>query len=199
LASAVATSYGPPWGGIQGGGTTATGIDLHGGAHKLIVAVDPSVIPLGTKLKIWPNPFGNRNLIFTAADTGGAIKGQHIDFYDWRGRTAQSDWGVKSVSYEVVGKGAPTAAATLGHAGAATTGNTAASSSGDAGGVAGKLGGPLLKGFLELAFVVGGAILMGVGGYRAANSTETGRRVIAAGKTVGKRTAEAGAEAAVAA
>jgi hypothetical protein len=164
LASAVATSYGPPWGGIQGGGTTATGIDLHGGAHKLIVAVD-----------------------------------QHIDFYDWRGRTAQSDWGVKSVSYEVVGKGAPTAAATLGHAGAATTGNTAASSSGDAGGVAGKLGGPLLKGFLELAFVVGGAILMGVGGYRAANSTETGRRVIAAGKTVGKRTAEAGAEAAVAA
>src|SRR3954467_14651740 len=105
MGSFTATAYGPPWGGIQGGGTTATGIDLHSSPHKLIVAVDPNVIPLGSKLKIWPNPFNDPNLIFTAADTGGAIKGNRIDFYDWRGRAKQNAWGIQHVSVKVVGKG----------------------------------------------------------------------------------------------
>lgn len=91
------TSYGPPWGGINGGGVTATGVNLKGSPHRYGVAVDPSVIPLGTRLKIKPNPFGYGGY-FTAFDTGGAIKGNRIDFYDWRGRSAQMNWGTRAVT-----------------------------------------------------------------------------------------------------
>jgi 3D (Asp-Asp-Asp) domain-containing protein len=92
-----ATSYGPPWGGIQGTGVTSTGVNLKGSPHRYGVAVDPRVIPLGTKLKITPNPFGYSGA-FTAFDTGGAIKGHRLDFYDWRGRAAQNRWGRHTVS-----------------------------------------------------------------------------------------------------
>jgi 3D (Asp-Asp-Asp) domain-containing protein len=92
----VATAYGPPWGGIQGGGRTATGIDLSGSPHLFIIAVDPSVIPLHSKVGVRPNPFNTSNL-FGAEDTGGAIKGHRIDFYDWRGRAAQNAWGRRQV------------------------------------------------------------------------------------------------------
>lgn len=104
LGKFVATSYGPPWGGIQGTGTTATGVDLHSGPHRYGVAVDPSVIPLGSKLRITPNPF-NYGGAFEAFDTGGAIKGNRIDFYDWRGRKAQYGWGTKTVTVSTVGGG----------------------------------------------------------------------------------------------
>lgn len=93
----VSTAYGPPWGGIQGTGTTATGIDLHGNPHKYLVAVDPGTIPLHSKLGIWPNPFSYLGA-FAAEDTGGAIDGNRIDFYDWRGRGKQIGWGRKTVS-----------------------------------------------------------------------------------------------------
>jgi 3D (Asp-Asp-Asp) domain-containing protein len=92
----MATAYGPPWGGIQGTGTTASGVDLHSSPHIYGVAVDPSVIPLGTKLVIEPNPF-NYQGTFEAFDTGGAILGNRIDFYDWRGRSSQLGWGFKAV------------------------------------------------------------------------------------------------------
>lgn len=92
-----ATSYGPPWGGIQGTGTTATGVDLHGSPHLHGIAVDPSVLSLGKNYYVWPNPFGYSGA-FKAFDTGGAIKGNRIDFYDWRGRSAQLGWGHKSVT-----------------------------------------------------------------------------------------------------
>ena len=39
-----ATAYGPPWGGIQGDGVTATGLDLTAGQPAYEIAVDPSVI-----------------------------------------------------------------------------------------------------------------------------------------------------------
>ena len=39
----LATAYGPPWGGIQGDGMTATGINLTAGPPVLEVAVDPSM------------------------------------------------------------------------------------------------------------------------------------------------------------
>jgi 3D (Asp-Asp-Asp) domain-containing protein len=96
-----ATSYGPPWGGIQGGGVTATGVNLKGSPHTYGVAVDPRVIPLGSQLKITPNPFSYSGT-FTAFDTGGEIKGNRIDFYDWRGRQAQNGWGRRTVSVELV-------------------------------------------------------------------------------------------------
>lgn len=99
-----ATAYGPPWGGIQGEGVTATGADLRGSPHDYIIAVDPSVIPLGAEVQIHPNPFGNDDLTFKAADTGGAITGHRIDIYDWRGRASQDGWGRRSV--QVFGVGA---------------------------------------------------------------------------------------------
>ena len=50
-----------------------------------MVAVDPALIGHGQLVYLWPNPFGWRGP-FLAADTGGAIQGRRIDFYDWRGR-----------------------------------------------------------------------------------------------------------------
>jgi 3D (Asp-Asp-Asp) domain-containing protein len=90
------TSYGPPWTGINGTGTTATGVNLKGSPHMFGVAVDPNVIGLGSSLDIWPNPF-NTHSKFKAFDTGSAIKGRHLDFYDWRGRSAQYGWGSRQV------------------------------------------------------------------------------------------------------
>lgn len=105
MAQFLSTSYGPPWGGIQGGGVTATGIDLRSSPHRYLVAVDPSVIPLGSNLRITPNPFGDPNITFLAADTGGKIKGNRLDFYDWRGRTSQFGWGSRKVDVQILSQG----------------------------------------------------------------------------------------------
>lgn len=99
----IATAYGPPWGGIEGEGTTATGVNLKDNEPAYIVAVDPAIIPYHTKLKIWPNPFGNRDIVFSAEDTGGAIRGRRIDFYDWRGRASQDKWGRRPVQVRTGG------------------------------------------------------------------------------------------------
>lgn len=104
LGTFQSTSYGPPWNPMNGTGVTAGGTDLKSSPRKYIVAVDPSVIPLGTKLRIWPNPFNHRG-DFIADDTGGAIKGKRIDFYDWRGRVRQNAWGRRPVTVTQVGKG----------------------------------------------------------------------------------------------
>lgn len=104
LGKFVATSYGPPWGGIQGTGVTATGVNLKGGPHTYGIAVDPSVIPLGSNVKVQPNPFGYGGS-FKAFDTGGAIKGRRIDFYDWRGRAAQNNWGSRPVTISTTDAG----------------------------------------------------------------------------------------------
>ena len=79
----TATAYAANTGGA--GSRTATGT----GVYKGIVAVDPRVIPLGTKLYI--DGYGPA----VAADTGGAIKGNRIDLgfssaaecYQWGRRT----------------------------------------------------------------------------------------------------------------
>jgi 3D (Asp-Asp-Asp) domain-containing protein len=94
----VATAYGPPWEGIQGDGITATGINLQHGQAMYLVAVDPSVIRLGTYWHVSPNPWGNPKLTFLAGDTGGAILGHRIDIYDWEGRAAQDAWGSRHVT-----------------------------------------------------------------------------------------------------
>jgi 3D (Asp-Asp-Asp) domain-containing protein len=94
-----ATAYGPPWGGIQGPGlATSGGLPVGGGAPRwYMIAVDPHLIGHGSFVYIWPNPFGWRGP-FLAADTGGAIVGNRIDFYDWRGRASQLRWARRDVA-----------------------------------------------------------------------------------------------------
>lgn len=92
-----ATTYGPPWEGIQGTGVTATGQDLTAGQPAYEIAVDPRLIPLGSYVYVLPNPFGTHQA-FYAGDTGGAITGNHIDIYDWRGRASQNAWGNRPVT-----------------------------------------------------------------------------------------------------
>lgn len=97
LGTFLTTAYGPPWTAINGTGVTSDGTDLRPNKKVYGVAVDPKQIPLGTFLHIWPNPFGHTGT-FKAFDTGGAIKGKRIDFYDWRGRTTQLAWGRKNAT-----------------------------------------------------------------------------------------------------
>ena len=93
----ISTAYGPPWGGIQGDGTTATGLHLTGGPAAYEVAVNPTLIPLGSYIYVQPNPF-NTDSAFYAGDTGAAITGHHIDIYDWQGRQSQNAWGTRNVT-----------------------------------------------------------------------------------------------------
>lgn len=80
--------------GDPGYGTTATGTK----AKRGTVAVDPSVIPLGTKMYIPGYGFG------VAEDTGGDIKGNRIDlFFDDVDEARQ--WGRRTVSVRLFGKG----------------------------------------------------------------------------------------------
>ena len=68
-------------------GRTATGIPTAPG----VVAVDPSVIPLGTRMSIPGYGIG------IAADTGGAVQGNTIDL--WFPTTAQAlQWGRRTVT-----------------------------------------------------------------------------------------------------
>lgn len=97
----TATAYGPPWNAMNGTGVTAGGTKLadhpvKGRTDHYIIAVDPTVIPLGTKVYIWPNPHDYIGP-FLADDTGGAIKGRRIDIYDGRGRFMQMSWGKRQV------------------------------------------------------------------------------------------------------
>lgn len=71
-------------------GTTATGVPVSWG----VVAVDPSVIPLGTKMYVPGYGEG------VAADTGSAVKGRTIDL--WFPTCAQAlDWGRKTVTITI--------------------------------------------------------------------------------------------------
>src|SRR6185312_4204885 len=56
-------------------GTTRTGIDLRANPHLKVIAVDPNVIPLGTKVHVEGYGYA------IAGDTGGAIKGNIIDVF----------------------------------------------------------------------------------------------------------------------
>ncbi|MBE3556764.1 MAG: DUF348 domain-containing protein [Firmicutes bacterium] len=80
----VATAY-------SGDGYTASGRRTARG----LVAVDPDLIPLGTRLYI--SGYGEA----IAADTGGAIQGRRIDLYFPSAAQAQS-WGVRTVSVTIL-------------------------------------------------------------------------------------------------
>lgn len=97
-----ATAYGPPWNAENGTGVTSTGVDLRDGPHVYVIAADPAVLPMHTHVKISPNPYDDDSIVFSVEDTGGAIKGRHIDIYDYFGRANQLQWGVQNVTVTVV-------------------------------------------------------------------------------------------------
>lgn len=72
-------------------GLTATGTSVRWG----VIAVDPSVIPLGSKVYI-----PQFNQTFTAEDTGNAIKGNIIDIFMSTNSQA-NDWGRRNIEIYV--------------------------------------------------------------------------------------------------
>lgn len=65
-------------------GVTASGVSLkdHTRESAMAIAVDPNVIPLGSKVLIqFPGERSKYNGVYTAVDTGGAINGNRIDIF----------------------------------------------------------------------------------------------------------------------
>lgn len=71
-------------------GTTATGVSVRRG----IIAVDPRVIPLGTRIYVPGYGMG------IAADTGSAVKGNTVDVWI-ASRQEALDWGIKQMTITV--------------------------------------------------------------------------------------------------
>lgn len=76
-------------------GTTATGYNLKANPNAKIIAVDPSVIPLGTK--VYVEGYGYA----VAADTGGSIKGNKIDVF-FASKSDAYRWGRKTVKIKIL-------------------------------------------------------------------------------------------------
>lgn len=76
-------------------GITKTGLNLRKYPELKVVAVDPKVIPLGSK--VWVEGYG----IAVAGDTGGAIKGNKIDIFVKNKSTAYQ-WGRKKVTVKLL-------------------------------------------------------------------------------------------------
>lgn len=76
-------------------GTTAYGIDLRSNPNQKVIAVDPKLIPLGTR--VWVEGYGEA----IAGDIGGAIKGHKIDVFIPAYESAM-EWGVKKVKMRVL-------------------------------------------------------------------------------------------------
>lgn len=69
------------WAYYHGGGWTASGTRATAGRT---VAVDPEIIPLGTR--VWVEGLG----VLVAEDTGSAVRGRHIDvFFDTHAEAAE--------------------------------------------------------------------------------------------------------------
>ncbi|TSI05453.1 G5 and 3D domain-containing protein [Lysinibacillus sp. BW-2-10] len=89
----TATAYTPYCNGCSG--TSASGINLRNNTDLKVIAVDPSVIPLGTK--VWVEGYGNA----IAGDTGGSIKGNKIDVLVHSDQQARN-WGRKKVRIKIL-------------------------------------------------------------------------------------------------
>ena len=76
-------------------GITSTGINLKANPGMKVIAVDPNVIPLGSK--VWVEGYGYA----IAGDTGGAIKGNKIDVFVASKSEAYA-WGRKKVLIKVL-------------------------------------------------------------------------------------------------
>ncbi|MBH0167506.1 DUF348 domain-containing protein [Fictibacillus sp. 7GRE50] len=76
-------------------GITATGFNLKSNPNAKVIAVDPSVIPLGSK--VYVEGYGYA----IASDTGGAIKGNKIDVF-FSSQSRAESWGRKSVKIRII-------------------------------------------------------------------------------------------------
>lgn len=97
-----ATAYAYQLGGINGStaGITASGTKVKAGRT---IAVDPSVIPLGSVVAVYIPSAKQYSGIYLAEDTGGAIKGKRIDIaHDPKG---VYDFGVKNVQVSILKRG----------------------------------------------------------------------------------------------
>ncbi|MED3583116.1 cell wall-binding protein EntC [Bacillus thuringiensis] len=74
---------------------SAMGHNLTANPNMKLIAVDPSVIPLGSK--VWVEGYG----VAIAGDTGGAIKGNKIDVL-MPDKGTSSSWGRKTVTVKVL-------------------------------------------------------------------------------------------------
>lgn len=75
-------------------GITKTGINLLQNPHLKVIAVDPTVIPLGSK--VWVEGYGDA----IAGDVGSAIKGNKIDVF-LPNYSDAIKWGRKTVNVKV--------------------------------------------------------------------------------------------------
>ncbi|QEL69206.1 enterotoxin [Bacillus sp. AR4-2] len=94
----VATAYtaDPSENGTYGGRVlTAMGHDLTANPNMRIIAVDPKVIPLGSK--VWVEGYGEA----IAGDTGSAIKGNRIDVL-MGSKSKAMNWGRKTVKVKIL-------------------------------------------------------------------------------------------------
>ncbi|MFD1036982.1 LysM peptidoglycan-binding domain-containing protein [Virgibacillus byunsanensis] len=78
-------------------GITSTGVNLNENPNAKVIAVDPSVIPLGSE--VYVEGYGYA----TAADIGSAIKGNKIDLHVPTKDEAFS-WGVRTVNVTILNK-----------------------------------------------------------------------------------------------
>ncbi|THE11453.1 DUF348 domain-containing protein [Bacillus timonensis] len=76
-------------------GTTATGINLRANPNVKIIAVDPSIIPLGTK--VYVEGYGYA----IAADKGTDIKGYKIDVF-FSEKSQAFRWGQRKVKIQIL-------------------------------------------------------------------------------------------------
>ncbi len=76
-------------------GVTATGINLNNNRNMKVIAVDPNVIPLGSRVHV--EGYGEA----VAGDTGGAIKGNKIDVHVPSKAEARR-WGRKQVKITIL-------------------------------------------------------------------------------------------------
>ncbi|PEC21771.1 enterotoxin [Bacillus cereus] len=74
---------------------SAMGHNLTANPNMKLIAVDPSVIPLGSK--VWVEGYG----VAIAGDTGGAIKGNKIDVL-MPDKSTSSNWGRKTVTVKIL-------------------------------------------------------------------------------------------------
>lgn len=87
-------------------GVTATG--LQADYRKGIIAVDPKVIKLGSRVRVCTRePDGRLEWQgdYTASDVGGAVRGRHIDILV-RSASAAREWGRRDVYVRVIKEGA---------------------------------------------------------------------------------------------